>query len=337
MEINCVFAPTVATPDHLVLAEELGYERGWVYDVPLTYADTGCTVAMAAARTSTIRLGVAVFTPHLRHLLTNAALIAHLASVAPGRFDAGVGAGFTSATYLNRKPSKWVDVEAYVVALRALLAGEEIEWDDTVLGLVHTPRTGITFPIDVPFWIAAHGPKGFGVATKLGAGVVTNPTHGDHPVPVDGPCQLIHYGTVLDEGESIDSPRVFDAAGPGASLALHMGQHGPFAGTEAVAKYEAAIAEVDERRRHLEWHRGHLMSPNAIDRQLIDGDIIARGTTTGSIEHVANHLRRLEEAGATAILYQPAGSDIPRELAAFKKAADLRHHLAGTAVTAASA
>ena len=79
------------------------------------------------------------------------------------------------------------------------------------------------------------------------------------------------------------------------------------------------------------------MSPNAIDRQLIDGDIIARGTTTGSIEHVANHLRRLEEAGATAILYQPAGSDIPRELAAFKKAADLRHHLAGTPVTAASA
>ncbi|MFE6925474.1 LLM class flavin-dependent oxidoreductase [Nocardia sp. NPDC057663] len=325
MEINCVFAPALDTPEHITIAEDLGYTRGWVYDVPVSYADTGATVATAAALTDRIRLGVAVFTPHLRHLTTNAALIAHLATVAPGRFDAGVGAGFTSSTYLNRNPSRWADVEVYVEALRRLLAGGEVEWENSVVRLMHSPASGISFPIEVPFWIAAHGPKGLGVAERLGAGVVTSPAHGGQPVSVAGPCQLLLHGTVLDDGEDLDSPRVLDAAGPGASLALHMGQNGPLAGMEEAIGYEAAVASIDERRRHLELYRGHLMSPSPLDREFINGDVIERGTTTGTREQLARHLRRLEDAGATAVLYQPAGSDIPRELAAFKEAADMRY------------
>lgn len=325
MEINCVFAPAIATPDHIVLAEELGYERAWVYNVPVSYADTGITLALAAAHTTRIRLGIAVFTPHLRHLTMNAALIAHLATVALGRFDAGAGAGFTSSTYLNRKPSRWVDVEAYIVALRELLAGRQVEWDGVVVSLMHSPASGITFPIEVPMWVAAHGPKGFATAERLGAGVITNPTHGDHPVPVDGPCNLLHYGTILGDGEPIDSPRAIEAAGPGASLALHMGQYGPLAGMPEAIGYADAVAAIDERHRHLELYRGHLMAPNAMDRKFINADVIARGTTTGTREHMARHLKRLEDAGATAIMYQPAGPNIPRELTAFREAADMRH------------
>jgi 5,10-methylenetetrahydromethanopterin reductase len=322
VEINCVFAPAINTAEHIVLAEELGYERAWVYDVPVSYADTGITLGIAASRTSRIRLGVSVFTPHLRHLTVNAALIAHLATVAPGRFDAGVGAGFTSSTYLNRKPSKWADVEAYILALRELLAGRKVEWEGTVVSLMHSPASGIIFPIEVPIWVGAHGPKGFATAERLSAGVVTNPTHGDEPVPVDGPCNLLHYGTILEEGEAIDSSRAVEAAGPGASLALHMGQYGPLAGMPEAAGYAAA---VDQRHRHLELYRGHLMTPNATDRKFINAAVIERGTTTGTREYMARHLRRLEDAGATAILYQPAGPDIPRELAAFHEAAQMRH------------
>jgi 5,10-methylenetetrahydromethanopterin reductase len=325
MEINCVFAPAIGTPDQIVLAEELGYERAWVYDVPVSYADAGITLGMAAARTSTIPLGISVITPHLRHLTMNAALIAHLATVAPGRFDAGVGAGFTSSTYLNRKPSRWADVEAYILALKELLAGGQVEWEGAVVSLMHSPGSGISFPIDVPFWVAAHGPKGYATAERLGAGVVTNPTHGDHPVPVDGPCNLLHYGTILEDDEPIDSPRAIEAAGPGASLALHMGQYGPLAGMPEAVGYAEAIAAIDERHRHLELYRGHLMSPNMIDRRFINAEVIAKGTTTGTREHMARHLKRLEEAGATAILYQPAGPDIARELRAFREAADMRH------------
>lgn len=322
MEINCVFAPAIDTPDHIVLAEQLGYQRAWVYDVPVSYADTGATLGIAATRTSTIRLGVSVFTEHLRHITANAGLIAHLATLAPGRFDAGVGAGFTSSTYLGRKGSKWADVERYVEGLRTLLSGGEIERDGTVLSLMHMPASGISLPVDVDFWVAAHGPKGFATAGRLGAGVVTNPTHGDEPVPFDGQCQLTYYGTVLDDGEALDAPRVIDAAGPGAGLALHMGQYGPLAGMPEAEGYHAAIAEIDERHRHLELFRGHLMEPSALDRQFLTADVISRGTLTGTRDQIAASLQRLVDAGANAVLYQPAGRDIPRELATFLEVAE---------------
>lgn len=327
MEINCVFPPAVNTPDHIALAEDLGYERAWVYDVPVSYADTGATLALAAHRTSTIRMGVSVFTPHLRHLTTNAGLIAYLATIAPGRFDTGVGAGFTSSTYLGRKPSKWAHVEEYVRALQTLLAGGDLEWEGNTVSLMHSPASGISYPIDTPIWIAAHGPKGFGVAQRLGAGVVTNPTHGDNPVPFDGACQLTYYGTVLEDDEAIDSARVVDAAGPGASLALHMGEYGPLAGMPETKGYAEAITAVPESRRHLELYRGHLIEPNSIDRRYLTADVIRRGTMTGTRTEIATTLKRLEDAGATAVLYQPAGRDIPRELHAFREAAHLRHSI----------
>ena len=330
MQINCGFAPSLDTPDHIVLAEDLGYQQAWVYDVPISFADTGITLGMAAARTTDIQLGVSVFTPHLRHLTMNAALIAHLATVAPGRFNAGVGVGLTSAAYLGRPPSKWADLENYVMGLRTLLAGGEVEWEGTIVSLMHGPATGITFPIEVPMWVAAHGPKGFATATNLGAGVVTAPIHGRNPVPFDGLCNLTYAGTVLEEGEPIDSPRVTEAAGPGASLALHLGEYGPLAGMEEAIGYATAIAAVDARRRHLEFFRGHLIEPNAIDRRFLSAEVIRRGTMTGTALEVAAWLRHLEDAGATGVLYQPAGPDIPRELRAFYEAAQLRHDLPAT-------
>jgi 5,10-methylenetetrahydromethanopterin reductase len=84
---------------------------------------------------------------------------------------------------------------------------------------------------------------------------------------------------------------------------------------------------VDERQRHLELYRGHMMAPNATDLKFITPAVIERGTTTGTRDYLARHLKRLEKAGATAIMYQPAGSDIPRELRAFRAAAALRHEV----------
>jgi 5,10-methylenetetrahydromethanopterin reductase len=191
--------------------------------------------------------------------------------------------------------------------------------------MMHLPASGITFPIDVPMFVAAHGPKGFAVAERLNVGVVTNPTHGENPVPVAGDVNLLHYGTILDDDEPIEAPRVVDAAAPGAGLALHMGEYGPLAGMEEAKGYAAAIAQVDERRRHLEIFRGHLMAPSELDRQFLTPEVIRRGTTTAKRAEVAQELRRLEDAGATAILYQPGGPDIERELQAFWEAAQMRH------------
>lgn len=317
MEINCVFAPTMSTPDHIALAEKIGYERAWVYDSPTIYADSAMTLGFAAAKTSTIRLGISVITEHLRHLATNAALVAYLSTLAP---DLGVGSGFTSAALLGKKPSKWADVERYIRALRGLLRGEEVEWNGAVLKLQHGDRSGVRLPGAVPIFVSAHGPKGIEVARRVGDGVVTNPTHRER-ISFEGPVQLTYYGTVMEDGEAYNDPRVIDAAGPGAALALHLGKYGPLAGMPEATGHGAAIEAIAEEKRLSALHLGHLIEPNDIDLQFLTGDVVQRGTLTGTRAEIGEKLLALQEEGASGVLYQPGGSDIPRELEAFFDAA----------------
>ena len=84
MEISCAFPTALDSPDHIVLAEELGYDRAWLYDTPQQSTDVWVTLALAAERTERIGLGPGVLVPSLRHPMVNAAATANLDALAPG-------------------------------------------------------------------------------------------------------------------------------------------------------------------------------------------------------------------------------------------------------------
>ena len=86
MEISCAFATSLDTPEHVEVAERLGYRRAWLYDSPALYPDVWATLALAAERTSRIGIGPGVLVPSLRHPMTNASGIATIAAMAPGGF-----------------------------------------------------------------------------------------------------------------------------------------------------------------------------------------------------------------------------------------------------------
>ena len=95
-DLSCAFATSMATPDHVAVAESLGYRRAWLYDSPALYPDVWVTLARCADRTSTIGLGPGVLIPSLRHPMTNAAAIATLVELAGmDRVAVAVGTGFT--------------------------------------------------------------------------------------------------------------------------------------------------------------------------------------------------------------------------------------------------
>src|SRR5436309_3019260 len=121
MDISCAFATSPATPDHIVLAERLGYQRAWCYDSPALYPDVWVALALAAQRTERIGLGPGVLVPALRHPMTNAAAIATLVDMAPGRIVVAIGSGFTGRYTLGQRSMRWADVADYVRVLRALL------------------------------------------------------------------------------------------------------------------------------------------------------------------------------------------------------------------------
>ncbi len=80
---------------------------------------------------------------------------------------------------------------------------------------------------------------------------------------------------------------------------------------------------IDER--HLVVHQGHAMQPNAIDERFL-GEFLKfanQMALTGTAQQVSDKIAGLAALGVTELVYQPAGSDIERELRAFAGAAGL--------------
>jgi 5,10-methylenetetrahydromethanopterin reductase len=315
VKVGAILGPRVDTPAQIELAEGLGYDRAWVFDSPALFADPWMTLARAADRTSRIRLGVSVITPRMRHLIANAGAIATLAALAPGRVDVVIGAGFTSQAMIGKGPVRWREVEEYAVALRALLRGEAIDWDDGVVALRPGKLTGLAVPCEVPIWVAAHGPKGYAVGARVADGIITNPGHGSADGAEHGVDLWAQFNaTVLADGEELGSDRVIDAGGPPAALHLHLGDGGAAAGTTEASAYAERLEAIDPRVRHLEMHRGHLAEVTDLERDLVTAELIARTTSTGTPEQVRAGVVAIAAEGFAGIVYAPMGPDVPGEL-----------------------
>jgi 5,10-methylenetetrahydromethanopterin reductase len=322
VEISCAFPPGPAVVEYAVLAESLGYERVWLYDSPALYPDVWVHLARVADRTDRVGLGPAVLIPSLRHALTQAAAVATLEALAPGRTMAAIGTGFTGRMALGQQPLPWREVESYIRTLRALLRGERVEVDGSVVQMI--PPAGFlpAPPIGVPILVAANGPKGLRVAAELGDGVMTIGSG----QPEFSWCAVLAFGTVLDDGEPPSSRRALEAAGPALTVVYHAMYE---ANREAIdtlpggPEWRTGIEEVPATVRHLAVHEDHLVRVTERDAPLLDGDTLAGFTWTGPADALRERLDQLEASGGTEILYAPMGPDIPRELRAFAAMAGL--------------
>lgn len=316
--ISVALPPTPQTPELVAYAEELGYERAWLYDTPALQLDVWMSLALCATRTERIGLGTAVLVPNLRHVLVTASAIAHLESLAPGRTAYAIGTGFTARMALGQRPLPWRDVVAYVEQLRALLRGETVEVEGAMVAMLHGEGQAPPRPLAPPIIIAASGPKGQALAHEHGDGVF-----GVGPVPGFAWSAMLTFGTVLDPGESPDSERVLAAVGPAGAVAFHgIYEANPDAveGLPGGAAWRAAIEQVPEAVRHLEIHRGHLTSLNEVDRQVVTGSLAAAFSLSGEAAQVRARVEQLAAAGTTELAYQPIGPDPKRELRAFLEA-----------------
>jgi 5,10-methylenetetrahydromethanopterin reductase len=310
--MSCALAPSIDTPAHVRLAEELGYHRAWVYDSPALYHDVFMALARAADRTTSIGLGTGVLIPSLRHPMDAAASIAALAELAPGRVTIGVGTGFSGQSTLGKRPLPWRAVEEWVLVVQGLLRGEQIDWNGAVIQMMHPDGFAPPRPIDVPWLIATEGPKGAEVAARVGDGVFSM-TSASGTLP----RVSLLYGTVVDDGEDLTSPRVIAAAGPAAAVVLH-GSYD--SGQRLVEPWCAEIDEIPAAVRHLAVHAGHLVEVTERDRPYLSPELIAGFTVTGSAAEVRERVAAKLADGVREVAFQPAGPDIRRELESFRDA-----------------
>ncbi len=323
MKISCAFPTTLDSPAHAVIAEELGFERVWIYDTPQQSPDVWMTLGLIADRTERIGIGPGVLIPSLRHPMVNAAGTAALAAMAPGRVAVGFGTGFSGRRAMGYGAITWSFMERYIRTFRALLRGEVVEWEGARMRMLHPDGHAAPRPVDVPVIVGAIGPKGLKVASELGDGLFATLN-----VPAEAKgftwVSFLMWGTIVDEGEALSSERVRAAAGPGWALAYHGAYE--FGGPEAVREllggndWMAMVEETPEEERHLAVHDQHCVGLNAADQAAWDAgghEMLEQVTITGTAEQVRQQTDELARQGVTEIVFQPTGPDVKRELERF--------------------
>ncbi len=327
MYLSAAFATTLQTPEHVRIAEDLGYTRAWLYDTPQQSPDVWMTLALAAQGTAHIGLGPGVLVPTLRHPMVNAAATAALEDLAPGRVAVAFGTGFTGRRAMGQsKPIPWSYMVSYISVFRALLRGETAEWDGGLLRMLHDDTAAASRPVEVPVYIGALGPKGLQVARDLADGLFVASGVPEGAREFDDVAYLV-WGTVLDDGESPTDERVRAAAGPGLAQTLHGAYE--ILGEDVVATRPGgdawldAVRAVPERERHLAVHDGHCLRLNHADDAAWSAGLHAglrRFTVSGSAEEVRQKVDAYAAKGVTEIVYQPVG-DVRRELERFAASA----------------
>ena len=319
MQLSCALVTNVDSPELVEEAERLGYRRAWLYDSPAITSDVWMALALAAQRTSTIGLGPGVLVPSLRHPMTNAAAIAGLAAIAPGRVAVAVGSGFTGRYTLGKRPLRWAFVEEYVTALRALLRGETVQWDGAPIRMLHTDGFVTDRPVDVEVLIGADGPRGTAVAERVGDGVFAAGV--PNPAAAGRPYSFLQFGTVLDEGEDVRSRDVMNRAGHGLAVVFHALYERN--GADALLDFPGgrewvdAIQAIPAAERHLVTHEGHLVRLTAVDEEAVAlaADLLPQFTFSGTKAQLRERVAEYAAGGVTELVYQPAGSDVVGELA----------------------
>jgi len=325
-EISCGSPPRRDIVELARRAEELGYARFWVYDSPALYGDLWVALARIAEATRRIGLGTGVAVPSLRHPMVTASAIATLEELAPGRLVCAFGTGFTARRAMGKKPLAWATVARQVQQVRALLRGETVLIDGAACAMIHSPGFAPKRPIEVPLWLAPMGPKGLAAAREALADGVILPFE---PAPGFARCAVLVSGTVLEAGEDHATPRVREAAGGWFKTMYHAAwEQSPSAvdGLPGGAEWRRKIEALrPEGERHLAVHEGHVEAIPERERFLLEaaGPLLTQIGWTGDEASVRARIEKAVAGGATEIAYMPSGPDIPRELAAFARAAKL--------------
>jgi alkanesulfonate monooxygenase SsuD/methylene tetrahydromethanopterin reductase-like flavin-dependent oxidoreductase (luciferase family) len=322
--------------DYAVLAESLGYTHLWVADSQMLWSDVYATLALAADRTSRIRIGTGVAVAGIRPAPVTAAAMATINRLAPGRVFCGIGTGNTAMRVMGHKPMSITAFERHLEALRPLLAGEEVDlaWEGATAPTRHLmPDAGfVAFDPPIPLYVSAFGPRSLGIAARLGDGLVTSlppdpaavtrvwerlrmagAAAGRDLTPASFPVTTLTTAVVLEPGEPATSERVRDEAGAFAVSALHYAyeqwrQYGRRPGPAFQGvwdEYVAMVDEVPDERRHLRIHLGHNCWVIPEEERFVTPELVAGTCLVGTAAELVDRLRALGEAGLSQVMLLP--------------------------------
>ena len=153
--------------DRIVRAEQFGFRYGWTYDSHILWQDGYIDLTLAAAATSSIKLGHCVTNPGIREPTVTASAYATLQAVSGGRMVMGIGRGDSSRRVVGLDPVPIAEFERALEMIKDLMNGRSVRWNDQDLQLAWVQDQP-----EIPMYVAGYGPRALGVAGRVGDGVI---------------------------------------------------------------------------------------------------------------------------------------------------------------------
>lgn len=337
MELGICVASKIDDIDYVVEAERLGFTHAWFADSQMIWSDAYATAALAADRTSTIRIGTGVSVAATRPAPVTAASMATINQIAPGRTFCGIGTGNTAMRIMGHKPMTIAEFDRYLGELKPLLAGEEalVSWRGKTSPVRHImPDAGfVNFDDPIPLYVSGFGPKSLALAGKHGDGLVASVP--PDPSLAEGvwvgvergaaevgrtidrsrfPATTLSTIVVLDPGEATDSPRARAMCGAFAVAGLHYSydqwrNFGRLPRNPAVAEvwddYTAMLEDVPDEVRHQRVHAGHNCWVVPEEERFVTKALIESSCLVGTEDVIVERLLGLDAAGIDQMMILP--------------------------------
>jgi 5,10-methylenetetrahydromethanopterin reductase len=334
MDIGICVQSHIGDIDYVVRADELSYSHAWFADSQMIWSDCYATLALAASRTERIKLGTGVAITGTRPPAVNAAGIATINALAPGRTFFGVGAGNTAMRIMGLPPHRIAQYDRYLEEIRPLLRGEEsvLAFNGREIPVRHVmPDKGfVNFEDSIPMYVSGFGARSLALAGKHGDGAVLAFTA--NPAIMEAMWLMIEAGAspefnreqfyttaltamvVLDEGEAVDSDRVKRECGAMAMAALHytydqyrnFGHQPPSHLSRIWDEYVALIETYPEDRRHQRIHMGHNCWVLPEEERFLTSDLLTSTCLIGTRDELIEKLQALDKAGLNQIMNLPS-------------------------------
>ena len=326
MNVGIALASAVDSWKHVKRAEELGFSSSWFYDTQLLNPDIFICMALAAEKTSRIRLGTGVLIPSNRIEPVTANALATLNRIAPGRVDFGVGTGFTARRTMGLKAIPLRKMKRYIERVQELLRGNLIEWDfeseNRKISFLNPDIGLINLEDPIAMHISAMGPKSRRLVAEVGAGWLNFGSDLEslirdaediksHWQYLQGPQvkmknTLFFLGAVLGEDQGKNAEKLMLQAAPWTAVMLHnLAESDPKIYSKLPLKHRSVLEAYlniykDYRpadAKYLENHRGHLMYLREEEKKLIDPEFVRATTMSGSKQELRDKFLLLAESG----------------------------------------
>ncbi len=332
MDFGICVASHVGDVDYIVAAEQLGYSHAWLADTQMIWSDCYAALALAADRTSRIKLGTGVAVSGTRSAPVNAASIATINALAPGRTFFGIGTGNTAMRVMGKSPQRIAEYDDYLTTLKPLLRGEEAVFEGKPIRHIMPDKGFVNFDDPIPLYVSGFAPRSLGLAGKHGEGAVLASLR--NPGVLEKLWDMVEAGAekagrtldrdafymtslttivVLEPGEAVDSTRVKHECGAMGTSALHyaydqfrnFGKAPPAWALEVWDDYTALLKETPEAIRHQRIHQGHNCWVLPEEERFLTPSVLRASAMIGTQDELLERLSALKAAGLDQIMILP--------------------------------